>query len=312
MLYRLHSLVIASSSPLPELPEVAEATVDLTFQMLPPKELQDLPARWDHHQPRPDGQILRSFARLDDCDFVHFPGYADFLLSKDCKQIRCYPRPGVPAETVRHIFLDLVMPLVLSRRGDVVLHGSAVASDDGAIAFLGQSGSGKSTLAASFAGAGFRLLADDTVLLREDGEDLRVVPSYPGLRLWPSTVASLMGNVSNLDWVAHDLPKHRVGPEHGQFVFISDHLPLLRIYVVDKTPHAICSLAPLTARDACLHLVRNTISLDHDCPEVLRAQFETNTRLARRPIFRHLSYPRDFAALPEVQRLVQQDLRDGG
>ena len=48
--------------------------------------------------------------------------------------------PGIPEVTVRHLFLDQVIPLVLSRREPIVLHASAVQTAHSVIAFAGKSG----------------------------------------------------------------------------------------------------------------------------------------------------------------------------
>jgi hypothetical protein len=308
MFYRVHGLLIESTFPLPELPEAANGPADLKLEYLSGDQELTTPTRWDDQRRRPDGQIAWCLARQADFDQVRFPGHADFLVSKDSKLVRCRPAGGVPPETMRHLFLDILFPFLLSRHGGMVFHGSCIATERGAIAFLGGSGSGKSTLAASFVGAGFRLLADDTVLLLESGDQLEVMPSYPGLRLWPDAAAAVLGKAPSGQTVAHYLPKHRVGPVEGNYGFTGQSQHIVRICVLGKAGDARCSLQALTARDACLHLVRNTMSLDHDQAEVLKTQFETNTRLARRPIFRFLSYIRSFDVLPEVRLRVLEDL----
>jgi hypothetical protein len=310
MFYRLHSLVIDSEVPLPELPQWPEGPADFSFAVILTEQLEPQPDRWAEERRRADGRLAYALAHGAEGDRVHFPGSADFLVSTDNRQVRCHALSSVPPQTIRHLFLDLLFPFLLSRRGEIVLHGSAVARGSEAIAFVASSGCGKSTLAASFVADGFRLLSDDSVLLREEADRLLVVPSYPSLRLWPDTVSTLLGNTSTLPPVAHYLPKQRVGTEHGHFEFTDEHLPLERVYVLDQPAAADCALTPLTAREAWLHLVRNTMSLDHGNPEALKRGFDNCTRLARRPIFRLLSYRREFEVLPEVRRRVLEDLRE--
>ena len=69
---------------------------------------------------------------------------------------------------VRHLFLDSVIPLILSRREPLVLHASAILFDGRAIAFIGTSGQGKSTLAASHSQLGYSLISDDYLVFRHD------------------------------------------------------------------------------------------------------------------------------------------------
>ncbi|HKS96499.1 MAG TPA: hypothetical protein VJV74_10250, partial [Terriglobia bacterium] len=125
--------------------------------------------------------------------------------------MRCRPRKAIPLDTVRHLFLDQVFPLLLSKRGRLVLHASAVLIPGGAIAFLGETGQGKSTLASSFSQRGFPFLTDDCLLLEEKGGQLVGIPSYPGLRLWPKTVAALFAEEPPVSRVAHYTTKKRLG-----------------------------------------------------------------------------------------------------
>ena len=147
--FHVCDLVIETSVPLPELRETAEGTPDCRFQVLPAGKCFEGGFSWFHHwSTRDDGVWLKFGARGEDY-LLRFLDQGDFLISCDGKEVRCRPLPGTPASTVRHLFLDQVIPLLLSRRELLVLHASAVLTAHGAIAFVGKSGQGKSTLAAS-------------------------------------------------------------------------------------------------------------------------------------------------------------------
>lgn len=73
---------------------------------------------------------------------------------------------------------------MLSQRGEMVLHASAVAVEDKALAFVGRSGEGKSTLCANFNQQGFPLITDDYLLVKRNGDRYLGYPNYPGFRLW--------------------------------------------------------------------------------------------------------------------------------
>src|SRR5207253_1964784 len=140
----------------------------------------------------------------------HFPELADFRIDAAGRTIRCHPVPGTPLETIRHLFLDQVIPLVLSKRGKLVVHASATLFSEGASAFIGMAGAGKSTLAASLADRGFPLLTDDCLLLEEKGHEFSVIPSYPGVRLWDEASSALFGQVPFSGPVAHYTQKKRL------------------------------------------------------------------------------------------------------
>ena len=104
---------------------------------------------WEHN-----GSIWLRFARSPDGYFLEFPGRAAFRVASDGRWVDCFPEPQVPEFSVRTLLLDQVLPLVMSRQGVPVFHGSAVDLGFGAVAFVGQSGRGKSTLACFFARQG--------------------------------------------------------------------------------------------------------------------------------------------------------------
>jgi len=80
--------------------------------------------------------------------------------------------------------LGPVMALLLHQRGFLVLHGSAVNTGTGAVAFLGHRGNGKSTTAIHLYVDGYPLVADDILAIKFDDEGLPVVyPGYPHVRL---------------------------------------------------------------------------------------------------------------------------------
>ncbi|MFG3397384.1 hypothetical protein [Streptomyces parvus] len=86
----------------------------------------------------------------------------------------------------------------LLRDGWAVLHASAVVRpEDGAtLLAFGTKGAGKTTTALLLASAGWRLLANDRVLVRPTGErDVEVVP-------WPSAAALGLGLIDALGWGA--------------------------------------------------------------------------------------------------------------
>ena len=94
--------------------------------------------------------------------------------------------------------LGPVLGFLLHLRGVPCLHGSAVAVEEGAVAFLGPAGSGKSTTAALFARHGHGVFSDDIVPVHEKDEPFLVHPGYNYLRLWPESGRMLFGAAETL------------------------------------------------------------------------------------------------------------------
>jgi len=246
-----------------------------------------------------------SFGKRGKDYVLRFPDWADFLISHDGKEVKCCPLPGTQASTVRHLFLDQVIPLVLSRREALVLHASAVLTPRGAIAFIGQSGQGKSTLAAWFAQIGCPLISDDYLVLRQSGSEWAAIPSYPGVRLWPQASDGIFGALLESSEIAHYTEKRRVSdaalvpfvesPSHLECLYFLDDLEIAR---------SGARVAPSNPRDAFMKLVACAFNLDVRDKILLREQFNAIGQLTTRlPCFR-LQYARDFSVLPALRRLI--------
>lgn len=83
--------------------------------------------------------------------------------------------------------------VTLRQRGHLVLHGSVVQRDGDAIGFVGSSTWGKSTLAAAMVARGWRLVADDILVIAGLGGGAEgpptVLPVAPAMRLAAASAA---------------------------------------------------------------------------------------------------------------------------
>ena len=302
--YRAFGRVVASRVVLRGLPRVTSARPDCVF------ELRREPIRARPTGPRralgPPGDrrgltVNRAGARY----LLRFRALADFLVSRDGREVIGAPRRGVSADVVRHLFLAQVMPLALSRRGWLVVHASAVVTPHGAVAFLGAAGRGKSTLGASFVRGGFPLLADDGLLLMERGRALVAVPSYPEIRLWPDALAVLDGARRQARDVARRTGKQRLAVGGPRWPFSRAQAPLRRMYVLGagrrNSRTSAVTITPLRDREAFVELVKHVFRLDVDDRTRLRAEFAAIARLVSRIALYRLAFPRDLSRLPAVQ-----------
>lgn len=315
--YRVCELLVESSVRLPELTQ-AEGSPDCSFLVLPPGEGFHGDVHWFHQWKTADQEEtwLKVADRGPDYQ-LRFLDQADFLISRDGKHIRCRPLPGTPLSTIRHLFLDQIVPLMLSRRESLVLHASAILTPEGVIAFVGKSGQGKSTLAACFGQNGFRLISDDYLLLRkidsaQPGADWVAVPSYPGVRLWPETSDGVFSVAPETAEIAHYTDKRRVS-DPALVPFAEGPSALKCLYFLNDEGDACPpepAILPLRPRDAFIKLVSCAFNLDIRDKAQLGRQFGAIGEITSRlPCFQ-LDYARDFAALPAVRRLIiDQPLR---
>jgi hypothetical protein len=299
MLYRLCDLVLRSNVPLPELPAAAQRTADLEFELLPAGELEEVTSGWFHRREFENGRVWLNFARLGSGYLLRFPRFADFTVLDDARRVACRPRPGVPPTTLHHLLLDQVLPLVLSNRGGLVLHASAVALPEGVLAFVGDTGRGKSTLAAFLAQRGLGLVTDDCLVLRERGNDFWAIPFYPGLRVLPDTLSALFDRELNLPQVAHYTRKKRVGPGNAPLSFEAEPKPLRKLYFLaePKGGESQPLIKPLLTRDGLVELIGSVVRLDCQDREHLLTEFESCDRLVKSTALFRLTLPRDYTSL---------------
>ncbi|NNE11581.1 MAG: hypothetical protein HKN41_04965 [Ilumatobacter sp.] len=142
-------------------------------------ELRRSPVEVDTSVP-PDGPLLASASVDGDWWYavvetpagatVRFNSCAEFTISPtlDSVELRVDPN-GVRSHLVPVLFAGTVVAVLLTLRGVTLLHASAVAVDEQALAFIGQSGRGKSTVAALMCNAGAALVTDDVLAVEARG-----------------------------------------------------------------------------------------------------------------------------------------------
>lgn len=307
--YRICGYTFHSNIPIEELSPGNEQQPAFTFQLRANTKHFPESCHWLNHWYSLDGSTWLSFARLDGRYLLRFPAYADFVVSADGRNVSCYPRGSCPPETMRHLLLNQVIPVVLSHLGKLVLHASACAMPQGVIAFMGMTGAGKSTLAASFGVQGYAVLTDDCLLVEERDQEIMTVPSYPGLRLWPETVMALFEHGPVLHPLAHYTDKKRLLIDQEQF---EGPLSLRAIYVLAQ-PDSLqntngVTITPLPASDALLETVKHAFQLDITDRRKLGQAFRQYEWLARSIPFFKLSYPREHEFLSSVTLAILNHL----
>lgn len=251
----------------------------------------------------PGGTLWTLFYRAGAGYLLRFPELADFHLTQDGGQIRCWPAPGVSDATIQHLYLNQVLPLAISQQGKLVLHGSAVEVGDRAVAFIGASGKGKSTLAASFASSGFRFLTDDGLVVEALDGEYQVMPSHPSIRLWEDSQQALIDGGVRKAAPVQFTPKMRFLAGDG-IVFCDRARRLRRVYFLGEGVSQEPVFERVNPSEALMGLVKNSFLLETERHEWLAAHFDGLSRLAGWPIFYRLDYPRRFEDLARVRQAI--------
>ena len=176
--YFCYGLSIGSELPCPEFP-IARPNLRPDVQI---KVLSLAPVLAAEENPyfNIDNEIFR----------LNIPGVATYLVQGG-SHIEIQPHPEASFDKIRLFLLGSAFGALLYQRGLFPLHGSAVATVQGAMLFLGAQGAGKSTLAAHFHRKGYRLLSDDVCAVTSRPDGFQVVPAFPQLRLCPDALERL-------------------------------------------------------------------------------------------------------------------------
>ena len=273
------------------------------------RDQEPTPAAPFHLWTSPDGTPWTEFHREGGGYRVRFPDLADFLISADAGTVAWYPAPDVAEATVEHLYLNQVLPLMLSKQGRLVFHGAAVEIGAGAVAFLAETGRGKSTLAASFALNGHRFLTDDGLLLGETAAGFDVQPSHPSIRLWEDSETALVGARGRKAPPVDYTPKARFLAD-AELRYCDRPRLLLRAYFLGEGEVDEPCIVPLEPAEAVMHWVRHSLLLDVEEQPRLASHFDRVTALANRPIHFRLDYPRRFEDLGRVRQAIVEHVRE--
>jgi hypothetical protein len=123
-------------------------------------------------------------------DFGYYPASGLLHFADSGIAAQCDPEAGVLRISVRvgdqraaflasHLYLTLPLLEILKRHDRFAVHAGGVALGGRAVLFPGASGAGKSTIALACVRAGWELLGDDLVLLRENDDGRLRVHAFP-------------------------------------------------------------------------------------------------------------------------------------
>lgn len=306
--YRAYGLTLRSTLPLPC--RLARSRGGCHAEIIQEESLGGSSLAADRsHRGRPARFACRRLS--DGTAHVTCPGLFEFLISPDGRRIICRRRSDLALESLHAYLFGQALSFSLVAFGLEPLHATAVALGGRGVAFLGDCGYGKSTLGAAFVARGFPLVTDDLLVLARKGRRWWMEPGIPRMKLHASALGMLpgcrMGAIPMLPGadklVVPLAPRQAVRrPVQLAGLFV---LPSPRRSEGRKSQVAVTGLS---AREACLEILRAAFNLVVCDPRRLRRQFAFAVRMATTvPVWR-LEYPRSLAALPRVCEAVVASL----
>ncbi len=289
--YAAYGLNIQSYLPLPELTETvkdADATIQAGTVLHPAGTTRSEQCIW-----------------ATETEAIFFWEEVGTILVRNGKEIIVDAVPDANPDILRLFLLGSALGTLLHQRGLLVLHGSVVAINDSAIAFLGESGWGKSTTVAALCAQGHRMVADDILVIDFAIAGNPVVfPGFPQVKLWSDSVTSLGGDPQTLARIRPEIDKYA---QQYKTKFSIQPISLQQLYILGVG--TALEIEPIPLQQAFKELVFHSYAV----PFLKKmfsnpAHFRQCARLINSVSISRLKRQRDLLALPEIVRLVETDV----
>ena len=256
-------------------------------------------SRWAQYVARPDGSAYRRWRNL-----------CEFLVSADARRIyaRALREGGEDEAMLAYLLVD-ALSFSMVRLGREPLHATAVLTDRGVVAFLGNSGDGKSTLAALLMRHRCQLLTDDMLVLVRDRGTWLAQPGPPRLKLYRNMADHILDSTRQAVPMNTETQKLIIPLDASECVTEANTLKVIYILNQDvdrrqKTPE-IRRLPPGAAFPRVLAHTAGHYPSD---ATRLRRQFDFATMLVQNVPIKTLSYRREKAEMAGLRDAVLADV----
>ncbi|GGK37745.1 serine kinase [Salinarimonas ramus] len=288
-----YGLRIRSAVPLPELPAWPDTgeTADLVISCEPARPVAE-----------PYG------ATFDDNGVrLAWPAVGAFRIDDRGEGIVVTPTREASADLLAFPLLGPVLACAMHLRGRFVLHASAIAVGDRAVAIMGDKGAGKSSTACALLRAGHALLADDLVVANPVAEGFVTPPGCAQMKLDAPALARLDDPLARVLPPAHpSVPKSRVLVGR----FRDRPAPLARLFVLSRGGEA--AIVPLAGEEALRAVLRFAYVARFGQPALAQGRAGAHLRraaeLADAGLVHRLVVPDGLDRLPEAVAAIEADL----
>jgi len=242
----------------------------------------------------------------DGTTYLSWPDLFEFMVPADGRRIFGHFKTDAGLGVLQTYLLGQVLSYPLITQGIEPLHCTVVVGQEGAVGILGDCGYGKSSLAASFLKAGFTLLTDDLLVLREEGRVFWGYPGPPRIKLFPEAMRAILG--AGITGTSMNPLTTKLVIPLGPDQVCSKAAPLKVLLVlrrpITKGRVKTVSLRKMNRRQAFIALMANTFNPKVTEPERLKRLFGLADKLVAAIPIKSLAYPQGLSRLPEVVETI--------
>ncbi len=251
---------------------------------------------------RADNVVWRRHWLEDDRLAIEFVGVAAVEVDEASDTV-VFDR-HVPKEMEQHLLFDHVVPLVLARRGQLVVHGGVISRGGKASVLIGASGAGKSTLTAYAWQQGWLVGGDDGAVLYATNPPA-VEPTYATVRLTPLS-ADLLGVVPEAG--SEVVGKLRIAGD-GDRAFRQERVELRLIAIIERAATGQpARFQRLDGSEAHARLFGSTFHAELSASGLLPAVIERLASIVETSTVGRLTVPRGIEGLGAAERLLRANL----
>lgn len=244
-----------------------------------------------YHNIKTNGAVIYRFGSKGKIFYLKIGKFGICKINKN--EISIQMLNDVTEENKLSVIIYGILPLYFSLQNFLVLHASCIATDKGAILFVGEKGMGKSTLAALFSQKGFKVLSDDFILLESINKKFYVHPNLSEVRLFKNSVAKVFGKNNKLKMYS-SYNKKRIDLAQKQSNYA---IPLKEIFFLKKEGR---KFSITKTRNCFQELIQNMYRLDLISKQKIHSEFKMICDLSAQVTTSYLDYPRRYDASASV------------
>lgn len=267
------------------------------------------------HCPTHDGRVVMRVYRDADDAWIWYDEVGFCHVASNGRDIHVY---GANSGSLDRGQLGLVVAssvstFVLHFRGYACLHASAVATPDGAIAFLGPKGQGKTTMAARFVRGDAALVTDDILPLLERADGIHGLPSLPLMKIWGQSAVHGLGIDDDLPNLVPQLDK-KLFTLDDRFTFANDPVRLNVIYVLNRYDPSLSHrsdvmIQPMHRRDGVAALISHSSLNGYLLPAEQATLLRRYAAVLSSVPVRTIHFPHGFEHQNAVHERISEDMK---